>query len=278
VDVSAQATAQASVSAAGSRCIKPIYMPNTVLSTLAPSSACTASPPQVIFDSSHNVTTWAQARLDQCTLIRPTSPQDVTQQGFSAGQFFSLDFGSGANTYRCTWSSCLNNASCNANQSLIACGNSYPVATGDMTGPTNQGVGDLVGNPADLWVSAGQYENSSTGAISDTSHQLAVVPVWDDCAQTIHSGTAGQTATVIGFVTMFVDGMTNQNGCTSNGNGNGNGNGGNGGGSWVKIHPIDATGCGSGGGGGSTGGGGTPTGSNTSAFSVPVQLVQNPSP
>lgn len=263
-DVTVKAYAQASNSASASRCIKPIYMPNTVLapSNETPNQACNNG--HVLFDSNNNLTAWAQAQMGNCALIRPTSPSDVTKGGFSAGQFFSLDFGSGANTYRCTWSQCLNNVTCQADQSLIACGNKYPVKTGDMVGPTNQGVGDAIGPNPDTFLGIGQYE-SSTGVVSDTSRSLALVPVWNNCVQTINSGTAGQQAQVIGFLSMFLDGMANQNGCNAKGGGGGNGNGG---GNWVKVNSIDAMGCGNAGGGG--GAGPVPTG----PFAIPVQLVK----
>lgn len=264
VPVTVSAKAQAANTAGSSYCVKPVYVPNTILSSLSTSAACTGG--QVLFDSSGNLTAWAQAQLDQCTLIRPTSPSDVTSGGFSPGQFFSLDFGSGANTYRCTWSSCLNNVACGADQSVIACGKSYPVKTGDMTGPTKQGVGDLT-TPTDTWVTGGSpnYYLNSGGQKVDTSKQLSLVPVWDDCNQTINSGTNGQAAKVIGFLEMFVDGMTGQNGCTKKGGGGG------GGGNWVMVHPVKATSCSNGAGGAGGGAGGTtPSG----PFAVPVQLIK----
>ncbi|MGH9650094.1 MAG: pilus assembly protein TadG-related protein, partial [Terriglobales bacterium] len=40
VDVVVQATADAAVNGAGSRCLKPLFIPNTILSTLLPPAAC----------------------------------------------------------------------------------------------------------------------------------------------------------------------------------------------------------------------------------------------
>src|SRR5262249_29423550 len=48
--VQAQAMAQASASAGATRCIMPVYIPNTIYSSLSPSQACNTNPPQVIFD------------------------------------------------------------------------------------------------------------------------------------------------------------------------------------------------------------------------------------
>lgn len=276
VSVQTQATAQASRTASASRCIKPIYIPNTVMSTQTSSeAACTAG--EILFDPANpgHFSAWAQDAFDAtklrsdiigaCATIRPTSPSDVAKGGFSPGQFFSLDFGAGGSTYRCVWSACLNDVSCGADQSIIACGNQYPVKTGDMVGPTKQGVGDLIGNPPDTWVAPGQYETPG-GTIVDTSRALSTVPVWDNCNHPISSGTAGQTAAVVGYVQMFVDGMGNSTVCT----------GGKGGGQkdFVEVHVVNATPCGAGSGGGGGGSGGGSGGSGTGPSAVPVQLIK----
>ena len=63
VDVLAQARAEASAAGTASRCIKPVYLPNTILSQLDPQTACNANPKQVIFDSTDHMTDWAKAQL-----------------------------------------------------------------------------------------------------------------------------------------------------------------------------------------------------------------------
>src|SRR5262249_26372771 len=78
VSVQVQATAQASGSAGATRCMKPVYIPNTIYSSLSPDQACTVDPPQVIFDSNNNISDWARSQngnlrfIGQCDLIRPT--------------------------------------------------------------------------------------------------------------------------------------------------------------------------------------------------------------
>lgn len=275
VSVQTQATAQASKTAGGSRCIKPIYIPNTVLSPLLTSAAACAAH-QELFDPANpgHFSTWAQDSSDptklrsdllgSCATIRPTSPADVAKGGFSPGQFFSLDFGAGGSTYRCVWSSCLNDISCGADQSIIACGNQYPVKTGDMVGPTKQGVDDLIGPDPDTWVAPGEYETPG-GTILDTSRALSTVPVWDNCNHPIGSGTAGQTAAVIGYVEMFVDGMGNATVCTGGKGGQKD---------FVEVHVVNATPCGSGSGGGGGGSGGGSGGTGTGPSAVPVQLIK----
>src|SRR5262249_61729171 len=53
VSVQTQAAAHASTSAGATRCIKPVYIPNTIFSALTPDQACKAQ--QVIFDASHTI-------------------------------------------------------------------------------------------------------------------------------------------------------------------------------------------------------------------------------
>jgi Flp pilus assembly protein TadG len=273
VPVSVTAEAQASNASTGSRCVTAVFIPNTILATTeTPATACQNG--HILFDSNQKLTSWAQNLLGGCVTIRPTNPQDT---GLSAGQFYSLDFGDGGATYRATWTSCLNQIA-GANQSLISCNNPFPVKTGDMTGPTKQGVTNLTAI-GDQWSSSGSpnfFLNSSGQKIA-TSDQEILIPVWNDCNPNngITSGTHGQTVTVIGFMQLFVDGMGNQNACTAgsggggNGNGNGNGGGGNGngnGGSWVEVHTINANGCNNAGSGVTT--------PSVGPSAVPIQLIK----
>src|SRR5262245_44469938 len=123
VSVQTQATAHASTSAGATRCIKPVYIPNTIFSALTPDQACKAQ--QVIFDGSHNISAWASNAngtlrfSGQCNLIRSTNPSGALMPS----QFYSLDFGDGAATYRAVWSQCLNEVS-GASPDIVHCGDS----------------------------------------------------------------------------------------------------------------------------------------------------------
>jgi hypothetical protein len=255
VTIQAQARAQASKSASGARCIKPVYMPNTIFSALDPATACTQG--QVIFSSTGTLSPWVQDAsgqfrfAGQCTLIRPTTPSGA----LTPSQFYSLDFGSGAATYSAVWSSCLNQVS-GASPQVVQCGDSIPVETGDMVGPTRQGVNNMVGSPADTWLgpdpTTGIFQYQTSTGVSDTSKSLGLFAVWDSCSNPITSGTHGQVTPVIGFVEMFVDGMSNT--CSGSANG----------GNWVRVHAVSANGCSGGNGNGSTG-----------PFALPVQLVKH---
>ena len=245
-DVQAVATAQASATATGSSCVKPIFIPNTALST-QPTVDDACKNGEVIFDDSGQVTAYAEGLMGTQMDIRPADPS----QALAPGQFYSLDFGSGADTYRCTLGQCAND--CNVDQAVISCDSpGFPLKTGNMVGPTKQGISDLVGDPPDTWVSIGQYQTSI--GLSDVSRSLAVAPVWDSCHQSVSPGYAGQQVKVIGFVELFFDGMP---------------------GNEVQAHLVNATSCSTSGGGGGSSSSSTATGFNTGPFGVPVRLIQN---
>ncbi|MCU1285266.1 MAG: helicase/secretion neighborhood TadE-like protein [Acidobacteriales bacterium] len=280
----ARAVAEAASAGTASRCVKPVFMPNTIFASDATvQAACNAG--HKVFNTDGTVTAWAQAQnpIGKCLETRPTRPADANGT-LAPGQYFSLDFGSGANTYRCSWGSCLNQ--CNVNTTVIQCGKPYPIKTGDMVGPTGQGVSDLIGSPPDLWHAVDQYyPGGDTSKTTDTSRSLSIIPIWDDCTppgNTITTGTNGQSVNVLGFLEVFVDGQgafaANCLGPANSGNGNGNGNGnngnGNGGGGggqpdWVKTHVVRQISCDAAGGAGA----GTPA---TGPFGVPIRLVQVP--
>ena len=240
-EIAATATAECSKNAAGSRCLKPIYIPNTMLSALTPANACDAQ--ELIFDANGGFTPFAQSQLGQQYKIRPTDPSSA----LASGQFFSLDFGAGANTYRCTLGTCLSN--CAVDTAVVRCGQSFPLKTGDMVGPTKQGVGDLLGDTPDAWVSLGKYEHPD-GRIYDTSHQLVLAPVWDNCSQKVSPGYKGQHIKIIGFVQMFIEGMENKD---------------------VVARLVNPLECSAG-----EEGQGSATGANTGPLGVPIRLVRTP--
>lgn len=248
VDVQVQAMAEAAARGTGTSCLKPLFIPNTVASSLATTKdACDAG--QTLFDSAGNLTSWANSNFN------PNSIYDLTpgdpQSALEPSQFYALDFGSGANTYRCTLGQCLSD--CGVNLDVIKCGDQFPVETGRMVGPTNQGVDDWTGNPADTW--GGQHNgvwsyhpNGDNSVWSMTSRSLGVGPVWDNCAQSISPGYHGQQVQIVGFMEIFAVGMQ---------------------GTILKAHLVQPISCSTAGG---AGGGGN-TGSNTGPYGVPVRLV-----
>ncbi len=200
VGVQTQAKAQASSTPTGGRCVKPFFLPNTILSSLSPGSACNAHQYMFTPGNYQQLSPWMISQgFGQLINARPTSPT----QALAPSQFFSLDFGSGAATYNCAIQECLNTCSI---PTPVSCGSSWGLETGNMVGPTMQGVNNLIGSPPDTYISVGQYQTAN--GISNTSQSLIVAPVWDNCTQVINPGTNGQTPTVIGFLELFVVGMS----------------------------------------------------------------------
>ena len=244
-DVQAKATAQAWQSGATSQCLKPIFLPNTILAPFGTTLANACNNGQVLFDTSTNppqLSAWANSHVPTTSpvTIRPITPSGSLEPS----QYYSLDFGSGGNTYRCTIGKCL--YQCGVDN--ISCGSPLLVETGALNGPTKQGVDDLIGNPPDTWIAPGEYGTSAGTAT--TSRSLVVAPVWDSCdpANAIKSGKKGQTVKVIGFVTAFVTGTNGNN---------------------VLAYIVKRTTC-------SGAGGGGPSSTATGPYGIPVRLVQNP--
>lgn len=241
-DVLATASGQTLPWASGTGNLRPLFVPNTILSTLDPGAACMASPPQTILDSQGNLTTFARSQIGAALIMRPTSPSG----SLLPGQFYSLDFGNGAQTYSCALSSSL--TTCGITPGLAICGNSYPTENGNMVGPTTQGINALVGSSPDIWEAPGAYLHPD-GTITDTSNQVATVAVWDDCCPNCAVGTGKSMVPVIGFSNWFIEGMSNS------------------GGPGVLANFLDGEGCGV-----NSANGGTATGSNA-PYGIPVRLV-----
>lgn len=197
----ATATAEYTGIASGSSNLRPLFIPNTILSSESPTQACTDG--QVILDSSGNLTAWAQSQIGALESIRPTSPSGALMPS----QFYSLDFGGGASTYSCALATD-NLASCGVSPSVVACGSTYMTKNGNMVGPTNTGVSNLVGPNPDTWVAPGAYQHAD-GSITDTSVALITAPVWDNCHSSVKSGKS--PVTMVGFSNWFVEGMSSGN-------------------------------------------------------------------
>lgn len=205
----ATATAEAGAPS-GTTNLRPVFIPNTILSELSPLQACQATPPQIIIDpSTGGPSQWLQANptlYGSLQTIRPTSPSGE----LAPSEFYSLDLGGGSTTYGCNISQPY--GSCTPSTTIFACGTSYPTLTGNMKGPTVGGFTSLIGSPADTWKAPGAYLHNSgplQGMITDTSRSLIVAPVWDNCncanPPTCGIGPGGGTANLIGFSNWFVE-------------------------------------------------------------------------
>src|SRR5262249_47691271 len=159
--------AEAAEHSTGTSCSKPWFIPNTVLSSRDACSACTAN--EVII-SGGEITAFARSKIGQQFSIKPQDPHNAIRPG----DFFAIDLpdSTGGADYRANIASCPN--------IYVRCSDFYSVKTGNMVGPTKQGVQDLIGNPpTDTWVSVGQYQTPY--GLSDASKNVAVAPIWDTC-------------------------------------------------------------------------------------------------
>lgn len=241
-DISVRGVAEASLTSTGSACTKPWFIPNTVMSTLAPCEACAAG--EVFVGPDGNVTPFAQTRAGMRFTVKPGNPQNA----LDSGQFYAIRMpdSQGGNDYR------TNIATCSPN--VVYCSQSYGAEPGNMIGPTVQGVEDLVGPTPDVFVDVGQYRHSD-GITSDTSHQLAIAPIWDTCnapgfcpAGKPPDGGANFRVSVIGFALLFIEGRQGND---------------------VIARLIWASTC-------SVAGGAGPAPPETGPYSIPVRLVRLP--
>ena len=245
LDISVRADAEASPVGTGSTCAKPFFVPNTVLAPTDPCDAC-GTGTGLLLDGGA-ATPFALTQIGQQFNARPTSPQNA----LAPGQFYSIAIGApGASNYRDNIGYCA--------PLSVYCQQSYEVESGNMVGPTKQGVLDLIGPNPDIYISPGRY--SSNGYTTDTSRSLIVAPIWDVCAspdyqcpQNNFPSGGSTTITASGFAILFIEGVQ---------------------GSDVVTRLMGVTGCVSGAGGGGGGSGSGPAPPETGPFGVPVRLVR----
>ena len=247
--IAVRGIAEASANATGSSCAKPWFISNTILSNLAPCDACAAG--EVLIQNGA-ATPWAldPVRIGQQFTIKPNNPANA----LAPGQFYAIRMGDskGGNDYRTNIATC--------SPDIVYCQAAYGVEPGNMIGPTVQGVRALTGPNPDTFVAMGLYQRSG-GMMSDTSPQLIVAPVWDECNMAgfcptgeLPGGGSGIQIRVVGFALIFLEGVAGGN---------------------VIARFLGASACGAGGGGGGGGGGG-PAPPETGPFGIPVRLVRVP--
>lgn len=213
----------------GGDCMKPWFVPNNILSILKPCPALPPLPPGnnacsqeqllVRFDPVARRATVTQFALDWMAQV-PAVPFTIKPGNPSAalgpGQFFAIQLTSatGAAVYEEHIATCAPH---------VVCGDSYSVETGDMIGPTKQGVARLITfdncqtagcipTYADTWAgfdaNGVAHFTSPSGVDKITSHQVVVTPIWDVCG-TICTTGGKLTGTnvqiqIIGFATIFL--------------------------------------------------------------------------
>jgi hypothetical protein len=265
--IGATGVAEASLSATGDKCTKPWFISNTVLATdgnicdtptgksgnVKP-GACTDK--QLLVDPVTKAETqyaanWITNNPSRQFIIKPNNPGSA----IAPSDFFAIQLNDskGGNDYKTNIETCSTEA--------VACASAYSSQTGNLVGPTKEGVCTLItynqdkncNGAVDTWVAVGQYKHPD-GTISDVSRSLAVAPIVDVCSfcpSGVPPGT-NPSFTVLGFAFIFIDGMAT---C-----------GGGGGGQCVQARLINVTGCGS--------GGGSLPPSESGPYAVPVRLVR----
>jgi hypothetical protein len=245
-DIAVRGVAEAAPTSTGAGCVKPWFVPNTIYSALPPCDACAAG--EVFIGADGQVTQFALNLTGAQFTIKPGNPAAA----LNPGQFYAIrmpDSAGGAD-YRTNIATC--------SPQSVYCGEIYGVEPGNMIGPTLQGVEDLTGPVPDVFLDVGRYLHAD-GTVSDTSHQLAIAPIWDIC-NTAGFCPAGQPAggatlevPVIGFALVFIDGRQGND---------------------VLARLIWASAC------SGLGGAGGPSwqfgAQETGPFSIPVRLVRLP--
>jgi hypothetical protein len=199
-DVAATATAESSRYATGSACVKPWFLPNTALSG---GEVCIdeCNPAKVLIDpSTREVTAFGMSKIGQQFAVKPQDPSGT----LAPGNFFAIEFpgATGANDYRDDIASC--------DSPYLRCGDKLTVKSGNMAGPTAQGVEMLIGKPSRFtWIGPGQYQRQSDAKVFDMSENVVLVPVWSSCGSDFcpAAKVTGQI-TVVGYAAVFLEGIS----------------------------------------------------------------------
>jgi hypothetical protein len=266
IDVRVEATAEASTVANADGCTKPWIIPSTAFSP-AGETPCEACAQNHVLVRNGAVTPWAKTNLfgqgvqAKQYMVKPQSPHDA----LVPSNFYAIELdGSGAAAYKAAISSCVD--------MKTQCGDTYRVEPGNMVGPTDQGVSDLLGDDVHSYTLAnGEHRFQSSGGQNyDTSHQLVTAPIWDACDDPLFQeggGGGGKGGcdcpaecvapgnntwyTIDGYAQIFVEGMGNIGG--------GKGDG-------VIVRLTGLAGC----------GGSSLAVDEAGPFAIPIRLVRVP--
>ncbi|SRR6266404_175887 len=276
VTVSATAIAEASISATGTGCLTPIFIPNTALfdpggggGSHDQCEACTASPRQVLVDRVNGVpqvTSWAMTQIQNGTNQFTLKPQDP-HHALRPGDFYLIDVpGYQPGDLDTLISTCITGGFCAGNLAVA------DLLTGNHVGKTRSGIQTRIGCPnIDAYVGPGQYQRPNGGPLVDTSRALISCPIWDVCNATIGGqpfcpaadvpGGTQVSLQVVGFALVFVEGFRSGNSNTAP-----DCNGNDAVGRIINVAACSGTG----------GGGGGINPNETGPFAIPVRLVRTP--
>ena len=235
VTIGATAFAEASMSPTGAECVKPWFIPNSILAKTVDTSDTTgcgtcstldpflppALPPldgrNLVATSAKDIGWKVKNYIEGQTRPVPSPPGTAVrikpgnpQNSLAPGEFFAIQLSNDANqgggdVYRDNIATC-------GEPSTIRCWDWYSVKTGNMIGPTKQGVESLIGPVGDSW--SGFVNDLPTYNDNDNqhlSHQTVLAPVWDVCSTICQSGMkltgTNVQIQVIGFAVIFIDGV-----------------------------------------------------------------------
>lgn len=229
LNVRALAIAEAAPRAAGSHCMKPLFIPNTAMAptdasssgpgsggtgTNAINAACSRA--QTFFDpATLQPTEWAKTKIGTPFTISPvgSATEDGDDRtGVAPNQYLSIDLG-GVAGYACGISHCLNDSACSGSidpakfpNFVAGCSGtsafntlpSVPVST------TQHAFQNLLGQPSDKWFGVGDY-GVDLNSTSDTSNSVVTLPVWNNCDTHYPLAAGAVNYPASGMVQFFLD-------------------------------------------------------------------------
>lgn len=202
-DIRVTATAEASPNAGSSRCLKPFYLPNTVVKDPGESNGQACGNGHVMIDDSGSITQYALNKLTSGDNKLPVWKQDNYKSQWGEIKFVQ---GNTGNVLRCTIKDCLND--CAAQYGVtpaVACGDTLATNQGAKVDPAADEMKELINQPnQDQYVAIGQYLPNGSSVPVATSKSLLTVAIYDNCpVDTIGNGSS--TFQVIGYAQVFVE-------------------------------------------------------------------------
>jgi Flp pilus assembly protein TadG len=212
MNVGTVGVAEAGVTPTAAYCLKPFVIPNTAVAPGNPCDACAAG--QVLIDDAGKKTAYATSMMGTQFTLKPQNPANA----WVSSNFMAVEIsGPGSDNYRDDIAGCTG--------IVVKCGDLLNVQTGNMVGPTRQGIlgggqaGDgLLGSPADKYWGVADYGPNHT----DTSRALVVAPLWNSCLNDqFKTGSTGECPAtslpsggntqykVNGYALIFIEGVDN---------------------------------------------------------------------
>jgi hypothetical protein len=255
VDVQVTATAEAAKRAAGTHCLKPMWIANSALAD-DPSKAAAADQCMIRADGTPNTAFLAGKLGHELTLWDPAN-NGGGQKGGGGGSttpsqwdLIRLSEGHTGPALECTILNCLTGCSDYGVTEKIVCNQQIDTKNGGNVGNVMNPMKTLIHQPhQDKWDALGSYIPWGGGDPKDTSDSLITVAIWDDCyGEKPRPGE--QTFTVAKHAELFVDEVGNPSNKT------------------IKTHLVNVSSCSAEAGNEGNGGVGP--------MAVPVRLNQTP--